>query len=95
MTKKGYTHIIVPKDLHTRLKTLAEAQDISMSSLIKNLLSINTSINTTTYNGSLMLSKINLNQASFQENNNFLVRLPGFEPGLGAWGAPVLDQTGP
>ena len=33
------------------------------------------------------------------ENNSFyevpLVRLPGFEPGLGAWGAPVLDQTGP
>ena len=24
-----------------------------------------------------------------------MVRLPGFEPGLGAWGAPVLDQTGP
>ena len=24
-----------------------------------------------------------------------LVRLPRFEPGLGAWGAPVLDQTRP
>ena len=23
------------------------------------------------------------------------MRQPGFEPGLGAWGAPVLDQTGP
>ena len=24
-----------------------------------------------------------------------LMRLPGFEPGLGAWGAPVLDQSRP
>jgi hypothetical protein len=24
-----------------------------------------------------------------------MVRQPGFEPGLGAWGAPVLDQARP
>ena len=99
MTKTGYTHIIVPKDLHSHLKTLAEAQSLSISNLIKNVLSINTSINTTSCYAGFSSSQRSLNQAYFQETGSSyvdqVVRLPGFEPGLGAWGAPVLDQTGP
>ena len=61
MTKKGYTHIIVPDDLHICLKTLAEAQSLSMTGFIKSLLSINTSINTPLNNGNLMLLQKDLN----------------------------------
>jgi len=52
MTKKGYTHIIVPRDLHARLKALAQAQGLSIATLIRGLLTgINTGINTTQHNG--------------------------------------------
>jgi len=49
MTKAGYTHIIVPRNLHAQLKDLAQAQGLSIARLIQNLLnhSINTGINTT------------------------------------------------
>ena len=97
MTKTGYTHIIVPKDLHTHLKTLAEAQSLSISNLIKNVLSINTSINTTSCYAGFSSSQKSLNQASFQETSsscvNQVVRLPGFEPGLEAWKASILNQS--
>ena len=44
MTKPGYTHIIVPTDLHQQLKALASQNGISISKLIAT--SINTGINT-------------------------------------------------
>ena len=60
MTKKGYTHIIVPRSLHSQLKTLAQQNGMSISQLINQLISIsinvslnigiNTSINTTSQN---------------------------------------------
>jgi hypothetical protein len=34
MTKPGYTHIIVPKDLHTILKAEAEASGMSIANYI-------------------------------------------------------------
>ena len=48
MTKPGYTHIIVPIDLHRRLKEEAERRGLSISKLVRLLLEhgINTSINT-------------------------------------------------
>ena len=48
MTKPGYTHIIVPRDLHRRLKEGAKRRGLSISKMIELLLEhgINTSINT-------------------------------------------------
>ena len=58
MTKAGYTHIIVPKDLHAELKALAHAQRVSIAGLIQNLLTgINTGINTTLRNGGYPLTE--------------------------------------
>jgi hypothetical protein len=34
MTKEGYTHIIVPKELHTILKQEAEAREMSIATYI-------------------------------------------------------------
>jgi hypothetical protein len=42
MTKEGYTHIIVPKELHTILKWEAGKQGISISAYISQLMGINT-----------------------------------------------------
>ena len=39
MTKEGYTHIIVPKDLHEILKREAKARDMSISQYITEILS--------------------------------------------------------
>jgi hypothetical protein len=39
MTKEGYTHIIVPKELHAILKGEAEERDMSISKYIENILS--------------------------------------------------------
>ena len=48
MTKPSYTHIIVPRDLHRRLKEEAERRGLSISKLVRLLLEhgINTGINT-------------------------------------------------
>ncbi|MEM1557794.1 MAG: hypothetical protein QXG12_04315, partial [Thermoproteota archaeon] len=49
MTKPGYTHIIVPKTLHQKLKREAERRGLSISKLIEQLVDeygINTGINT-------------------------------------------------
>ena len=54
MTKKGYTHIIVPKDLHQQLKAFAEQNGLSINQFITYLMNtnidagINTGINTPT-----------------------------------------------
>ena len=50
MTKKGYTHIIVPTALHSRLKHLSQEANLSIAKFIE--LSINTSINTNQQNAS-------------------------------------------
>jgi hypothetical protein len=42
MTKEGYTHIIVPTELHTILKYEAGKRGISISGYISQLMSINT-----------------------------------------------------
>ena len=99
MTKKDYTHVIVHKSLHRKLKQLAESEHTSISKLVERLVfksGINTGINTQPHSNGFpilhgspkhpLLQGIELKQ---------LVRLPGFEPGLGAWGAPVLDQARP
>ena len=46
MTKKGYTHIIVPTELHSRLKRLAQHEGVSIAKFIEMGLGINTGINT-------------------------------------------------
>ncbi|MEM3488060.1 MAG: hypothetical protein QW589_06415 [Candidatus Bathyarchaeia archaeon] len=42
MTKKGYTHIIISKVLHEKLKQLAKENGLSISKLIERLISIST-----------------------------------------------------
>ena len=42
MTKEGYTHVIVPKHLHEKLKQTAQTYNLSIAKLIEKLLSINT-----------------------------------------------------
>ena len=73
MTKQGYTHIIVPQNLHDQLKTLAQQNNLSISQLINQLINIsinvslnigiNTSINTTQLNQ----QKLSLLQAPNQQ----------------------------
>jgi hypothetical protein len=84
MTKAGYTHIIVPKQLHERLKNLAQQNNLSIAQLITQLIninvnvnvSINTSINTTQLNQQhlSLLQPLNQqkspNQVAFTEKNN-------------------------
>ena len=53
MTKPGYTHIIVSIDVHKKLKQLAKQHNTSINKLLKQILSINTSINTKTPEKSL------------------------------------------
>jgi len=60
MTKPGYTHIIVPKQLHEDLKTLAEQNNLSIAQLITQLININVGINT----------RINTNQLNQQQISN-------------------------
>ena len=45
MTKPGYTHIIVPKQLHENLKSLAEQNNLSIAQLITQLININVNVN--------------------------------------------------
>ena len=68
MTKPGYTHIIVPKDLHQQLKAFAEQNGTSISEFITHLMNtgINTSINTA---APLSQQQNNPFQAPFQQNN--------------------------
>ena len=46
MTKPGYTHIIVSIDVHKKLKQLAKQNNTTINKLLKQILGINTSINT-------------------------------------------------
>ena len=99
MTKRDYTHVIVHKSLHRKLKQLAENEHMSISKLIERLVfnsGINTGINTQPHSNGFPLLQASLKQPHLQGiESNQLVRQPGFEPGLGAWGAPVLDQARP
>ena len=99
MTKKDYTHVIVHKSLHRKLKRLAESEHASISKLIERLVynaGINTGINTQPHSNDFPLLHRSLKQPHLQGiDSERLVRQPGFEPGLGAWGAPVLDQARP
>jgi len=90
MTKKGYTHIIVPRSLHSQLKTLAQQNGMSISQLINQLISIsinvslNIGINTTSLNKPNLSLMQALNQKQSQKQTAFsekVVGLPGFEPG--------------
>ncbi len=38
MTKEGYTHVLIPKSLHSGLKEKSEEQKISISGFIQNLI---------------------------------------------------------
>ena len=91
MTKPGYTHIIVPIQMHEKLKAIAEQNNMSMSQLIAQLtinvkvnvgVSINTGINTQQPTPQLShlqtLPKSNLKQAPFNENNEGSAETVGF-----------------
>ena len=96
MTKPGYTHIIVPKHLHLKLKAAAKQHGLSINQLIAKLLqNINTSINTApTYRSKPSLKQTlnknqSCNQACFYEREGMetvgchqVVGPPGFEPGI-------------
>ena len=92
MTKPGYTHIIVPTELHKKLKTLAQQNHTSINQVITQLININVNVDVSINTGINTLTPLTLqNQASIQltekpENSRFsknqrLVGLPGFEPG--------------
>jgi len=51
MTKEGYTHIIVPTQLHGQLKTLAQQKGISIAQLITQLVNINVNVNVSVNTG--------------------------------------------
>ena len=97
MTKKDYTHVIVHKSLHRKLKQLAKKERTSISKLIERLVfnsSINTGINTQPHHSNFPLLHASLKQPHLQKaDSEELVRLPGFEPGLGAWGRQVKRIT--
>ena len=75
MTKEGYTHIIVPTELHDKLKALAQQNSLSMSQLIAQLVSVNVnvnvgvSINTSINTSRLTTQKQRLHQAPNPQNN--------------------------
>ena len=94
MTKVGYTHIIVPTQLHDQLKTLAQQNSISIAQLLTQLIKINVnvnvgvSINTSINTAQRTIQKQSVSEALNQEkspnqpaSNKMLVGLPGFEPG--------------
>ena len=93
MTKKDYTHVIVHKSLHRKLKQVAKSEHTSISKLIERLVfnsGIDTDINTQPHSNSFPLLRASLKQPLLQGmHSNRVVRLPGFEPGLGAWGRQV------
>lgn len=69
MTKQGYTHIIVPRQLHETLKQTAQREGRSIAKLIEDLLSnINTDINTTIDNPSLHQSENKLKNSPVSLN---------------------------
>ena len=69
MTKQGYTHIIVPQNLHDQLKTLAQQNNLSISQLINQLIniSINVSLNIGINTTQLNQQKLSLLQAPNQQ----------------------------
>ncbi|MEM3823352.1 MAG: hypothetical protein QXH87_00285, partial [Candidatus Bathyarchaeia archaeon] len=71
MTKQGYTHIIVPKNLHDQLKILAQQNNISISQLINRLIniSINVSLNISINTVTLNQQKISIKKAPNIQNN--------------------------
>ena len=94
MTKVGYTHIIVPTQLHDQLKTLAQQNSISIAQLLTQLIkinvnvnvgvSINTSINTAqrTIQKQSVSEALNRQQSKKQPDfGGNVMGLPGFEPG--------------
>ena len=71
MTKAGYTHIIVPKTLHARLKALSQTRDVSIAKLIQTLLdqSINTASFKTAYNRGYRPSETGLISSRFSKGS--------------------------
>lgn len=71
MTKQGYNHIIVPKQLHSQLKSLAKQNGLSISQLITKLIaqpSINTAPSNQRTSQNLSLSQA-LNQQNSQKQD--------------------------
>ena len=102
MTKKGYTHIIIPINLHKKLKQLASQEGLSMAKLIEKLLSINTlSVSETKKEeNSFSNNKKHQKFKSFQRKSLFSneKRLNkagplGFEPRISGSGGQRLIQT--
>ena len=72
MTKKGYTHIIVPQSLHDHLKTLAQQNSLSISQLITQLVNINVNVNVSINTGinTATLNKVELNPLQTPNTKN-------------------------
>jgi hypothetical protein len=66
MTRKGYTHIIVPTQLHNQLKNLASQKNVSISRVIFEC--INTGINTAQMNPKNLKPEICLNSTNRPQN---------------------------
>jgi hypothetical protein len=78
MTKEGYTHIIVSKQLHYTLKKMAKVNNASISKLIERFVSINTSINTNV-NASLNVINNGMSQVNGAGPVGFEPTTPGLE----------------
>jgi hypothetical protein len=64
MTKEGFTHIIAPRSLHNKLKTLAQQNNMSISQLINQLISISINVSL----------KIGINTTSLNKPNPSLLQ---------------------
>ena len=92
MTKKGYTHIIVPTELHHTLKKMSKQRNVSISKLIEQ--SINTSINTRQEKASTDLSDSFIKEAQTEpiSHNGFSVNA---FPKRVEWGEGDLNPRPP
>ena len=87
MTRQGYTHIIVPKTLHEKLKLLAQANGTSIAKLIEKLIDvggINTCINTGT-----LKQALNSQNHSFNWQNGNKSSLKREKGGCGTAGSEI------
>ena len=87
MTRQGYTHIIVPKTLHEKLKLLAQVNGTSIAKLIEKLVDaggINTGINTGT-----LKQALNSQNHSFNWQNGSESSLKREKGGFGTVGSEI------
>jgi hypothetical protein len=96
MTKEGYTHIIVPKELHGILTREAKARDVSISQYIAEVISHVQSIGDSVVPDSSINTTVNTQEKPKNGLNREITLLRrGFEPRSWAREARMLGRTTP